>query len=226
MTGRRTVASRSRPSAGVRGDQKGRAQCGFTLLELLIVLSFIVILSAVGFPALQQMFTRSKLTGSAREISSHLLNARVQALRRGRSVVVRPSYATKSLVAFVDENDDQVQDPTELQIYNLDIPGTGEGNIYLMGENGIEGADNSPAESVDGFTAVGANFVAVFDPDGTIRDFGAFRISDGGTPPNVFEVRVEPRATARLRTLKYVYDGPEGDDFYTEGQGVNVWEWY
>jgi hypothetical protein len=74
--------------------------------------------------------------------------------------------------------------------------------------------------------------VAVFEPDGSVRDAGGIRISDGKNPANVFEVRIDPPATARVEILKFVYGdnrginpelAPHGSWF---GQGGNMWEWY
>ena len=70
---------------------RGRAS-GFTLIEMMMVMLVIVVLAAFGFPALQQMFTRSKLQGSAREIMVHLGSSRVAAMRLSRNVVVKPSF--------------------------------------------------------------------------------------------------------------------------------------
>ena len=68
-------------------------------------------------------------------------------------------------------------------------------------------------------------FAAVFEPDGSIRDIGAFRIADDrGDPRNTLEVRVAPRATARIEVRKFVFGGPSGDDFYPAGAGL--WKWY
>ena len=200
---------------------------GFSAIELLIVTVIILALASVGIPALQKMLVRSKLSGSAREISVHLMNARMEAMRLARPVVVRYDYGGSDLEGFVDENDDLIRQDGEDWVFDTPIPPTGELGVFLMGEDLVEGTQAAPALSIDGLTPVagGPFAVAVFEPDGSIRDLGAFRLADGKSPrANLFEVRIEPRATARIEVRKYVYDGPNGDDYYP--QGGNVWEWY
>lgn len=208
---------------------------GFTLLEALVVVAIVVIIAALGFPALQLMLVRSKLTGSAREISIQLGSARVAAMRLGRNVVVRPEYGVQALVSFVDENGDFVHDDGEDELATLPVPGSG-GNrgVYLMGPDGIAGTALAPAQSVEGLTQVaGENVrVVVFQPDGSVRQPGGIRISDGKNPANVFEVRIDPPATARVELLKFVHGDVDGlnpeaappGSWFPRGGGA--WEWY
>jgi hypothetical protein len=210
-------------------------------MEMLVVSLIILILAAFGFPALQQMLNRSKLQGSAREIAVHLGSSRIAAMRLGRNVVVRPSFAEKRLISFVDDNENFAQDLGEEEISSLVIPGIGgDRGIRMMGPDGLEGTDDDPGSAIEGLTTIVSADpdvpdvrIAVFEPDGSIRDQGGIRISDGKSPPNVFEVRVDPPATARVEILKYVFGDNRG---FTRpgdpgtgswfGQGANLWEWY
>jgi hypothetical protein len=210
-------------------------------MEMLVVTVIMLLLAAFGLPALQQMFSRSKLQGSAREIAVHLGSSRVTAMRMSRNVVVKPVFSQKRLVSFIDDNENFVQDIDEQEVSSLSIPGTGGGqHIYMMGPDGVAATDEDPAEALEGLTTIVSAdpdtpdaYVAVFLPDGSIRDQGGFRISDGRTPANMFEVRIDPPATARVEILKYVYgdtrginpggSSPPGSWF---GQGGNNWEWY
>ena len=100
--------------------------------------------------------------------------------------------------------------------------------VFFMGPNLVPGTDAAPGQSVDGLTPSGTLRVAVFQPDGSIEDPGAFRLADGKTPEaNVFEIRIEPAATARIEIRKWLYGGVSGSDpdaFFPAGGGV--WKWY
>lgn len=210
-------------------------QRGFTMIEALLAVAIIVVVASLGLPALERMLVRSKLQGSAREISIHLNSARITAMRLGRNVVVLPEYGTQALVSFVDEDENEALDAGEQEIARLAIPGSGgTRGIYLMGPDGVEGTAAAPAQSVDGLTQVGASNVraVVFQPDGSVADPGGLRISDAKSPGNVFEVRIDPAATARVEILKFTHGDVDGLDplgsppgsWYP--QGGNAWDWY
>jgi len=208
---------------------------GFTLFEVLIALAIIVVIAALGIPALQQMLARAKVQGSAREISIQLGSARLAAMRLGRNVVVRPDYDRANLLTFVDDDEDLAWDDGEDELATLPVPGAGGSlGVWLMGPDGVPGETADPAQSVDGLTPVPGEAVrvAVFEPDGSIRHAGGFRISDGKDPSNIFEIRIDPPATARVELLKFTYDVVDGLNPLADPagswfpQGGNNWEWY
>jgi len=203
--------------------------CGFTLVELLIVSAVLMVIAALGIPELRHMIVRAKLTGAASESAAHFMLARMEAIKRGKPVVVVPEYQTVAFLGFVDQDDDLVLDAGEEVLFDPRIPAdSGQRSIYFVGPNGAIGTAEAPAESVWGFTAVGGSAlrVAVFDPDGSIRDEGGIRIGDSQAPRrNIFEIRVTPQATARVEIRKYAWEGAGGPpDFYPAGAGL--WEWY
>jgi type II secretory pathway pseudopilin PulG len=224
------TASRPHQAAGVRSPG------GFTLLEALVVMAIIILLAAFGFPALQLLMARSKLQGSAREISVHLGSSRVASMRLGRNVVVEPEFDDSRLVAFVDDNENFSWDTDEKVLSSLPLPGSG-GNlgVYLMGPDGVAATEDDVAQAIEGLTVIAGSpdrHLVVFEPDGSVRDGGGIRLSDGKSPANVFEVRVDPPATARVEILKFVHDDERGLQHDGEppgswfGQGGNVWVWY
>jgi prepilin-type N-terminal cleavage/methylation domain-containing protein len=201
---------------------------GFSLVEMLMVLAMIAIILAIGLPALNQQMVRGRLVGASEQISTHLHLARVEAMRKGFPVVVRPDFDRQHLVAFLDEDNDLVRDVDERQVYDLAVPGDlSRSAVFFMGPDLIVGTEGAPAQSIDGLTPVGGGArAAVFEPGGSIRDVGAIRVGDGKTPEaNVFEIRVEPEATARIELRKWIYgEGGDPDAFLPSGGGT--WTWY
>ena len=128
-----------------------RHSLGFTLMEMMVVVVILLILAAFGFPALQQLLNRSKLQGAAREIAVHLGSSRITALRLGRNVVVKPMFAEKRLVSFVDDNENFVQDLGEDELSSLSLVGLGgDRGIFLMGPDGVVGTDDDPGRRSTG----------------------------------------------------------------------------
>jgi hypothetical protein len=184
----------------------------------------LAIAASFGAPASVQLFGRSKLQSASQEVAAHLVMARMEAMKMGRNVVVVPDYAAGRLFSYRDENENLVFDAgVDRALFNLPVPAdSGRAGVQFMGPDGVAGTAEAPAQSVEGFSAVGGGSLrgAIFQRDGSIQNPGAFRFADGKQPRvNVLEVRVAPQATARVEVRKYV-DG----DFHPYGSGL--WQWY
>jgi len=68
-------------------------QAGFTLVELITVLSIIAILAALAMPELSGVLTEQRLRASATDLMSSVLVARSEAIKRNAQVEVRPLVA-------------------------------------------------------------------------------------------------------------------------------------
>lgn len=225
----------------MEGRASLRRQGGFTLIEVLVVLTILFIMAMVGFPRIQQLIIRNKLMGVTRDLSQSLQLARQTAVRTGLPVIAQPDYTTDSLVVFVNVDEDagfnydhdpiQPARTTDYQVARVPLPKaqSADANIYFWGpgDTSWEGAD-----AVDGLTPAGSGpNVAVFEPDGSIRDVGAFRIADARG--NFFELRIAPEATAQVEVRKYYRDPPPwggSPDFFPQGKhpgvGDSLWRWY
>lgn len=208
-----------------------RDRQGYTLIELLVVFALMAGLLGVAWGPVGKQIARAKLMGTNQQVRVHLSYSRLEAMKRGFPVVAQLDYGSKSFWSFIDEDNDLVLDATERVLYNVDLGGGGSSvGLYLMGPDGVIGTDAAPGESVEGFTPTGVSALrgAVFEPDGSIRDPGSFRVSTGSDPPrNAFEIRVSPQATADIEIRKYLYDAdaPGGTaGFFSAGAGA--WVWY
>ncbi len=94
-----------------------RAQAGFTLLELMVVLAIAGVLMAVAIPAMGNFIRNSRITGAANDVMAGFHFARSEAIKRrvpvtlctsANSQAANPTCAASPLltgwVAFVDTN--------------------------------------------------------------------------------------------------------------------------
>ncbi len=216
-----------------------RSHSGFTMIELLIVIAILGVLSLVGLPNLLAQIERARISSTLREATSLVQVARQEAIRRGVEVVVLVDTTNNRLQAFANVDGDAgllyqpsataVPRTADYEVMTTDLRQTGNQStsIHFWGP-----ADASPngTDIVDGLSTDGnSDPIAIFDPDGTIREEGAFRIADARG--NFFEVRIAPRATARVEVRKW-YPSPPfggGSDFFPKGKassGDNLWKWY
>lgn len=215
---------------------------GFTILELLVVVTILTIASLIAIPAFLKMAVRAKLEGVTRQTKVLLQMARQEAVKSGIPVAVECDFAERALVIFGDVDDDGVFTPDETKTYRTvdyqvvrqPLPGANNpsARIEFMGPSGTPGTAGAPGDAISGFT--GTNSLAIFEVDGSIREEGAFRFGD--KRGNYLEVRVGPAATARLQVRKYTTAGPNGsncgtdssDCFYPRAKwnGKPLWVWY
>lgn len=98
-------------AAGQAGRRRWR---GHTLLELLAVLSISALLLSLGLPALTELLARQRLRATASDLFSAIELTRVQAMARGRRVLLMPAGDgadwRKGWLVFVDRNNNLVYD--------------------------------------------------------------------------------------------------------------------
>jgi len=100
------------------GGQAGRRRWrGHTLLELLAVLSISALLLSLGLPALTELLARQRLRATASDLFSAIELTRVQAMARGRRVLLMPAGDgadwRKGWLVFVDRNNNLAYDGGE-----------------------------------------------------------------------------------------------------------------
>jgi len=87
---------------------------GFTLIEMLVVLTIAVILLAIGIPNMTNLFQTNRLATTTNELVATLNLARSEAIRRGASVVMLSTAGARNWGGgwsmFVDLDGNNVRD--------------------------------------------------------------------------------------------------------------------
>lgn len=193
-----------------------RGPRGFTLIEMLVVMTVMLVLVALGIPALQTALHESKMRGIVQEVSILMRQARLDAIKTSAQAVVQIVPPTGAgdpghVLAFSDRDSDSKLGAGEPVLANLPLP------------NGVSLEDcggNTGASSVDGFSVDpnGGPNMAIFQRDGAISDIGGFRLNDPYN--NCMEIHVEPAATARIEVRKW-----NSTAYVPAGDNGKAWTW-
>ena len=194
---------------------------GFSLIELLITITVIMIVAMMGFPALMNVIYRSKIETSARQVTTIMQVAKLEAIKTGRETVVVIDTTDRTIQAYVnvDESDDRAFNPDPSKVYR-----TADYEIRIVTlPNGVDFIGPSGSgDEIDGFAhpASGPDML-IFRPNGSIEDEGAYRIAD--TRGNFLEARVSPEATAKIVLNKW---DPDNTVWIGRREGDKPWKWY
>ncbi len=197
-------------------------QRGFTMIELLVTLVIIAFLALLGYPALLNILEHQKMISTTHEAASLMRLARLTAVKRSIDVKVTADYASDTLVAYRDLNNNNVCDPTDETIGTTVLPK----NVYFWGplDAGQEGtaATTFPNATVI-FQAAGS--VSANSLPGDTAIDGGFRLR--GKNPDYFEVAVEQRSagTGRVSIRKWEGGGNPDANWYQNGEEGHKWVW-
>lgn len=100
----------------------GRKEQGFSIVELMTILTIVAIVLAIGIPGFITMIQNQKLTTTANALFAAVNLTRSEAIHRGTRVDLVPAGDGSSWqngwVVFVDENNDQHPDADETIIFS------------------------------------------------------------------------------------------------------------
>lgn len=212
---------------------------GFTLIELLVVLLVVGIMVLIGMYRFDHLLRKMRLESDAREVSTALQSARLHAIQRQTTTIVEIVGAR--LVAYTDVHDGAGEVKAD---FNFNpVAGLPEGgtdlqiaeftprNTFFGGPSVASIADQ---EMTRGLSSENGRTMAIFQPDGTLRDTGAFRLT-ASDDLNTLEIALDTRSGA-IEIRKYLHqDGARQAGYYgkASSQGSTgargselVWVWY
>ena len=205
----------------MKKPQSGRGPRGFTLIEMLVVLAILMILLLFAVPALQTAMRQGKLRGMANETATVMRLARLAAIKNSCPSIVKIVIDSSPRVeGFPDCDGNGVLDADKKTLGSFPLPY----GVHFLAPPNLQGN-----ASIDGLSADpggGAANVAIFQPDGSVRDreTGAFRFGDDNG--NFLEVRIAPPATARIEVRKCLLcTADDSSDWYANGDNGKSWVW-
>lgn len=180
-----------------------RRGTGFTLIEMLLVVTVVGITAVIAVPAFIEMLWRSKVEMAARQTTIQMRAARFQAIQEADEFGIWADFAENRIV--LGRPADPADDPDLwLEIRAFELPG----GIVFQGP-GDPGPNDAGAVVFDppyddNEDAVLGGWV-VFNADGSSDAEGEIRFAM--PERNLFyATAVGPRATGKISILKYDFD--------------------
>lgn len=180
-----------------------KKQTGITLLELIIAVALVGILATLAVPGFGSFVRDNHLSGKYNNLAGNLSLARMEAVKRSRTLVLCASsnqttcnetdWANGWLV-FVDDNSDAT--------FN-----TGETVLQV----------EKAAPSFLSITSAQFNGVLSIAPRGRLASSGTFILCNGTTDDKALALNIQVTGMARMAT-----DGTDSDEIVEDISGNNV----
>ena len=146
------------------------ANCGFSLIELVVVLAVLLVLGAFAVPSLTRAFATYQLNDAAARLAGTLKFTRYEAIRLNKLVDCEIQQSSAGWLVYGDTNRNQQPDPGETQDAI-----TGQNTLLPPGGGIPSPGPIATALGNSGLTLTaisGANAVITFDPRGAVTSGG------------------------------------------------------
>ena len=165
---------------------------GFTLIELMIVISIISILTAIAVPAVMNWLPTYRLNAAARDLYSNLQKARLQAVKENNNIPIRFDTGVVPGFYYFDTNGDAAYTNGEFRIelknYNNDVD--------------FKNPADSPSNNWNGNPCTQAT-VITFNSRGTANSGSIYFDNRLDDPNNNYCNAITVRSTGSIKMRKY-----------------------
>jgi len=153
-------------------ETKRNSSRGFSMVELAVSLTVMLILTGIAIPSLMRSFRTYQLNDATTRLSDLLKFTRFEAVRRNTPVTLRLQQAGADWNVWTDSDGDTVEDATEKQILIT-------GFATLLPASGLPGTGAFAAVlGPSTFTIMsGSNGTVTYDARGAVRVGGAIASS-------------------------------------------------
>jgi type II secretory pathway pseudopilin PulG len=171
----------------------------FTMFELVLVLAIIVVLGAMFYPSIDNMYSSSKVEASADQVRAAWATARAHAMEEGRSYRFAVKHGASDFRVAPDSNkywtssgtpdEEDPRNPAYIKEDKLSNPIVFN-MVELPDPNQAKQLDPTVV-NVDALNRAEGNWstVAVFLPDGTAENDASIGLTSGGGKPTYVRLR-------------------------------------
>ena len=147
-----------------------KTQHGVSLIELMVTISVVSILLAVGVPSYRYVTTSNRVSSEVNGLLLDLQYARSEALKQGRTVTLCPATSTQTCatdqkfqngwIVFIDINGNgQVDDASEVLLKNQ--PSFAATNDTFVSDNSIKAITYNREGFASGLGAPAAGYITI-----------------------------------------------------------------
>ena len=183
-----------------------KAQSGYSLLELLLVLTIFGILAGISVPQLLATLDDYRASGAARYVSARIQRTRMEAINRSTAVAVQflQDVDGYSFAVYADGNGDgvrtqDIRDAVDLQVGTVDHLSNNFAGVEFGLLAGLPAVDAGGAPPGTDPVKLGAGNILSYSPLGTSSSGSLYLRGRGHTQ---YVVRVFGD-TGRVRILKF-----------------------